>query len=153
MRTDNNGQQKDGVSWSLTTSLSQGWRGKKQLLRKVFCISGYYPSPVAMNSRTIIALSVSVPASESSLHLVFHNLDIKKLNEMAAIWEHDTCYNYMIAGMKLKHIMGCGFNGFSALLGSLLWGETEGPWQSGMKMVTKVSTCRACRTHNFNGCC
>lgn len=31
---------------------------------------------------------------------------------MAAIRERDTC-------MKLKHIMGCRFNGFSALLGSL----------------------------------
>lgn len=72
---------------------------------------------------------------------------------MAAIGEHDTCYNYMIAGMKLKHITGCGFNGFPALLGSLLWGETEGLWQDGMKMVTKVSTCWACRTPNVNGYC
>lgn len=57
---------------------------------------------------------------------------------MAAIRERDTCYDYTIAGMKLKHIMGCRVNGFSALLGSWQWGVTEGGCQNGMEMVTKV---------------
>lgn len=58
---------------------------------------------------------------------------------MGTIWEHDTCYSHMIAGMKLKHVMGGSFNGFSALLSSLEWEETEGGRQNEMELVTKVS--------------
>ncbi len=42
----------------------------------------------------------------------------------------------MIAGMKLKHIMGCSFNGFSALLGNIQQEATKGGGQNGMEMET-----------------
>lgn len=68
---------------------------------------------------------------------------------MAAIWKRDTCYNYKIAVMKLKHFIRRSFNGFSALLGSLQWGETEVGCQNGTG--TQALTCWASRKPNVNG--